>query len=187
MLLAYGHAEIEWQGVKYRLAPTFANIAKLGSPVEIVELFKSFVSPGADWYKFDIAMTVLNACCDTELPERLVGRVKFSERQQRFMYVQPSHGLPMFDDVITFADHCLRHGICGQAESSSEGGDPLTEFDAYSFIEMAQEHLNTSLDDAANMTMTQFVRRMNAKFPPKESDGPTQDQEAALLALCEEG
>ena len=54
MLLGYGHAEIEWQGVKYRLAPSFANIAKLGSPIEIVELFTSFIAPGANWHKCNI-------------------------------------------------------------------------------------------------------------------------------------
>jgi hypothetical protein len=186
MLLAYGHAEIEWQGVKYRLAPTFANIAKLGSPVEIVELFKSFTLSGAPWHKFNIALIVLNACSDKAIPESLTGRVKFSESQQRFLYVQPSHNLPMINDAVILAEHCLLHGICGKVESKGDG-KPMEEFDAYAFIELAQEHLNSSLEDAANMTMTQFVRRMEAKFPPQPSNGPTQDQEAALLALCEEG
>jgi len=185
MLLAYGHAEIEWQGVKYRLAPSFANIAKMGSPVEIVELFKSFITPGADWHKFNIAVIVLNACSDKPIPESLTGRVKFSDRQQKFMYVQPSHGLPMINDVVTLAEHCLLHGICGKVESKGDG-DPLEGFDAYAFMELARVHLDMSPADAANMTMTEFVRLMRAKFPPEPDDGPTPEQEAALLALCDE-
>jgi hypothetical protein len=184
MLLAYGHAEIEWQGDVYRLAPTFANIAKLGSPVEIVELFKSFSSPGAQWHKFNIAVCVLNACSDKPIPEKLTGFVKFSERQQRFMYHQPAHGLPMLDDVITLAEHCLIHGICGKTDKKTDG-DPLKEFDAMVFIELARIHLDMSREESASLTMTEFVRLMEVKFPPAKEDGLSVEENDDMLAWFE--
>ena len=185
MLTAYGHAEIEWQGDIYRLAPTFSNISKLGSPVEIVELFKSFTSPGAAWHKFNIAVSVLNACCDKPIPESLIGRVKFSDRQQRFMYVQPSHGLPMLHDTIAFAEHLLLHGVCGKVESSGDG-EPMKEFDAYSFIELARVHLDMSRDESASLTMTEFCRVMATKFPPPKQEGITVEENDDMLAWFKE-
>lgn len=185
MLTAYGHAQIEWQGDKYRLAPTFANIAKLGSPVEIVELFKSFISPGAAWHKFNIAVSVLNACSDKPIPEKLIGFVKFSDRQQRFMYHQPSHGLPMFNDAITLAEHCLLHGICGKIDKKGDG-DPLKEFDAMAFIELARIHLDMDRKESSELTMTEFCRLMEVKFPPAKEDGLSAEENDDMLAWFKE-
>ncbi len=184
MLLQYGHCEIEWQGETYRLAPTFANIAKIGSPVEIIDDFKSFISTSSIMQKFCIALTVLNSCSDKSIPETLTGRYQYSERKNRFLYVQPSHGLPMVADVITLAEHCLIHGICGKADNSGEG-EPLKEFNAYEFMELSRVHLGMSAGEAANMTMTEFSRMMAAKFPPEKPEGPSDDERNDLLAWLE--
>ena len=185
MLLQYGHCEIEWQGEKYRLAPTFANIAKIGSPLEIIEDFKSFISTWSVMQKFSIAISVLNACSDKLIPEELTGRYQFSERQDKFLYVQPSHGLPMIEDVITLAEHCLIHGICGKNTSKSDSGEPLKEFDSYKFMELARVHLGMSAAEAENMTMTEFSRMMDAKFPPEKGEGATAQESNDILAWLE--
>ena len=171
MLLEYGHAEIKWGGESYRLTPSFSNIAKLGKPKEIVDTFHTFISIGtSDLTKFGIALDVVNACCDKELPTKLTGEVVFSERKGKFLYKMPNHNLPMFHDIIMLAHHCLLHGICGNVESESDDkGDPITEFDAYRFIEMAIEHLHASREEAASMTMTEFVRRINVKYPQEKA------------------
>jgi len=185
MLLAYGHAEIEWQGEKYRLAPTFANIAKLGTPIEIVELFKSFSNTDIVWYKFTAAINILNACSDKYIPNELVGYVEFDDDQDRFIYHHPCHGLPMLDDVITLANHCLLHGIIGKIDKKIDG-EPMTEFDAYAFIELARVHLDMSRDEAAGLTMTEFVRMMNVKFPPKKEEGLSVEENDEMLAWFKE-
>ena len=100
MLLAYGHAKIEWKGLEYSLAPTFANIAKIGTPAEIVEDFRSFVSTSNPIHKFNIALNVLQSCCDKDLPEQLTGRVEF--RKDKFKYIQQQHGTNVFNDMIAF-------------------------------------------------------------------------------------
>ena len=186
MLLTYGHAEIEWKGVKYRLSPTFANIAKIGTPKEIIEDFKSFITTLSLSHKFNISMNVLNACCDKELPEALTGRMQFSERQQKFLYVEPKHGLPMINDVIILAEHCLLHGICGKSDSDTGKGESLEYFDAYEFMELARVHLRLSADEAGNMTMTEFVRLMDAKFPPDKSEQIDLQESNDLLAWVED-
>lgn len=169
MLTAYGHTKIEWGDKEFILSPSFINIAKIGSPVEIIDVFKQFISSTNIVFKFSIALNVLRCCSEPELPESLTGGVKFSERQDRFMITQPGHGISMISDVIVLAEHCLIHGICGKIERESQG-EPATEFDAYSFMELARIHLEVSVDDAAKMTMTEFSRLMEAKFPPQKNE-----------------
>lgn len=186
MLLDYGHAKISWKGEEYNLTPSFSNIAKIGRPKEIIDMFKRFITLDDCLAKWHIAINILDACCDRELPSKLIGSTVFSERKQRFIYVQPAHGMPMFNDCITLAEHCLRHGVCGVYDSGddsdSESGS-INEFDAYWFIEMAMEHLSASRDDAATMTMTEFARRMAIKFPSnKKKNEPVINEFDKLLA-----
>ncbi len=178
MLTQYGHVGIEWAGVNYTLSPTFANIAKLGSPAEIIDSFKSFIVETDPVWKFQKAIVVVNACADMPLPDSLTGRIKYSNKRKKFMYVKPNHQLPMFNDIITLAEHCLEHGICGKVSRIiGEEGDPLREFDAYGYMELARIHLGMNAEEARNMTMTEFARMMRAKFPPEvdENKAPAED------------
>lgn len=184
MLLAYGHAKMEWQGVEYTLAPTFANIAKIGSPSEIVEDFKSFITTINPAYKFNIALSVLRACCDKDLPEGFTGRTTFMSGKLK--YVQPSHGVNVFSDIITLAEHCLIHGVCGKVKKTDkdESGDskPIKEFDAYEFMELSRVHLGVSRVEAENLTMTEFIRMMKAKFPePVDENKASRSEEKSML------
>ena len=134
MLTAYGHARIEWEGRVFNLSPSFVKIAKIGTPPEIIETFKDFVSTTQ----------------------------------------------AMVSDIITLAEHCLVHGVCGKVESKGKG-EPVTEFDAYSYMELARIHLNLSLDDASRMTMTEFLRLMEAKFPPERNENEASAKDEADL------
>ncbi len=187
MLTAYGHSKIEWGDKTFNLSPTFANIAKIGSPTEIIDTFKSFISASNVVFKFAIALDVLRCCSEPELPEAFTGTLKFSERQQRFMITQPKHGINMINDVIVLAEHCLIHGICGKIERESSV-EPVTEFDAYSYMELARIHLGLHADDAAKMTMTEFCRLMEAKFPPEKNEniGSRKEQEEMVAWFNEQ-
>lgn len=185
MLAAYGHVKIEWGDKVFNLVPSFVNIAKLGSPKEIIDTFKDFIASTNLIVKFSIALNILECCSDVEIPRALTGGVKFSDRLNKFLIVNPLHGDAMISDVITLAEHCLIHGICGKVEDKKGNGEPVKEFDAYSFMELARIHLNLSLADASQMTMTEFLRMMEAKFPPEKDprdDRPSLEEEADMLA-----
>ena len=184
MLTAYGHSKIEWGDKVFILSPSLANIAKIGSPSEIVDTFKQFISSTHLVTKFSIALNVIRCCSEPELPEAFTGGVKFSERQQKFMITQPNHGKDMINDVIVLGEHCLIHGVCGKVERELTG-DPITEFDAYSFMELARIHLGMQSDDAAKMTMTEFCRLMDAKYPPAKNEniGTRKEQEEMVAWL----
>ena len=162
MLTAYGHAKIEWGDQVFNLSPSFLNIAKLGNPKEIIETFKDFVSSTNLIVKFSIALNVLECCSDVEIPRALTGSVKFSERQNKFMLVNPVHG------------------ICGKVKSTGKG-EAVKEFDAYSYMELARIHLNLSPTDASKMTMTEFLRLMDAKFPQVRDENEASPEEELAL------
>ena len=183
MLTNYGHAKIEWGEQVFNLSPSFVNIAKIGKPKEIIDTFKDFVATNNLIMKFSIALNVLECCSDKEIPEKLTGGVKFSDKQQKFMIVNPLHGEAMIHDIIILAEHCLIHGVCGKVESKSDG-KPMEEFDAYLYMELARIHLNLSLDDASKITMTEFIRLMDAKFPKEKNENEAStEEEAELLAF----
>ena len=183
MLTAYGHVKIEWGDKVFNLSPSFVNIAKLGTPTEIIETFKDFIGATNLIMKFSIALNVLKCCSDIEIPERLTGGVKYSERLGKFMIVNPAHGEAMISDVITLAEHCFIHGVCGKVPEDEQPntGKQIKEFDAYAFMELARVHLELSLSDASQMTMTEFIRMMNIKFPP-DKDKPTLKEERDMVA-----
>lgn len=181
MLTAYGHTKIEWGDRVFILSPTFANIAKIGTPTEIIDTFKEFISATNLAHKFSIALNILDCCSDVSLPVELTGTVKPSANNDRILISQPSHGISMVNDVIVLAEHCLIHGVCGKNDKKPTG-EPATEFDAYSFIEMARVHLGLSAEEASNMTMTEFSRMMETKFPPHVNEDAVSEKEQIEMA-----
>ncbi len=179
MLTGYGHAKIQFKDQVFNLVPSFANMAKLGTPKEIIEIF-GFLIDDSPWYvKFDVSLTILEACAGESLPFELTGKVEVNGWKNTITYLMPTHGKEMINDIIVIAVHCLKHGICGNVDNDSkEEPEPLKEFDAYSYIDMAITHLGADREEAASMTMTEFVRRMRAKFPDnKEESGKMSQQE----------
>lgn len=184
LLTRYGFIDIYIEDDVYRISPTFINIAKLGSPKEIIDKFKSLISPTNFVDLMCTAMEVVDCCSSEPLPESYTG--SFTTAANGIKY-KPGRliGVDGINDIVVIAGHCLRHGIIGP-QSGESSGDPINEFDPYEFIELACEHLGRSVDDASNMTMTQFVRSMHTKFPElkkasnKTSKISTNDQKKLL-------
>jgi hypothetical protein len=188
-----GEVGLEYAGREYRLRPSFAAMARMGSPAEIVELFGQVLGPapaptGHVWAdaprfkrwgreRFLAALTVLHACSDDDLGP-LIGGVS-----PRMAY-QPG-AMPM-DDVVTLAQSLLKHGIVGDvpAEPKAKRGTYSSEFKARDFAALAMAHLGASESDAWAMTMTSFILAMRAKYPPTPQAGdnaPTADAHDATM------
>lgn len=193
-----GEAEIEYAGRAYRLRPSFAALARMGNPAEIVELFGQVLGPlpaltGKAWAdaprvkrwgrdRLYGALTVLHACSEDDLGP-LIGGI--SPR----MHYQP--GVMPIDDVIVLAQSMLKHGVVGDVPpdpSKPERGTYSKEFAARDYVALAMAHLGASESDAWGMTMTSFILAMRAKFPPGPQPGdnaPTlQAQDATMSWLA---
>ncbi len=170
MNIAEGYAVVKIDGRAYNLAPSFGNMAKLGSPKDLPFKYKTLymanVIPVSAWH---VAFDVLVAC---GIDPNELGSLHFSERQGRCI-IRPGN-LPL-DDMLILAKHCFKHGMCGtdaQVENTSDAS-PLTEFDPYQFISVAMEILGISLEQAEALTMTKFIRMADAKIAANKIGKPT--------------
>lgn len=180
LLKKYGPCRIEVDGEQFTVLPCFANMAEIGTPKEIVEAIKKVGK--LDHISIKWCFDIVQACCDKTLPNFLKPTFEMN-RAGQLICSMPEWAL---NDLITLAYHCIKHGIIGDVEPSSGAKvEPLTEFDAYEYIDLAASHFNMSYDEAAKMTMTQFVRRMRTEYPErhkalnsesKEIDGKTYDK-----------
>ena len=188
MLTRYGFAAIYIDGVEYKLSPTFQNIDKLGTPSEIIETVKSLYNcPSFNW-QYHRALEVVQACCEPKLPEKFTGRFKTLENGKIKLVNPPS--ADFIHDIVVLALHCIKHGVTGFTGDDSGGeGEPLKEFDAYFYMGLAQEHLNKTREQSADMTMTEFLMLWDIKFPEakkKREERLTKSEQDSLFAYQDE-
>ena len=192
LLKQYGHAAIHIDGEQFTVTPSFANFSSLGEPKEIVDLIKQLHFSHNIPLSFQAALKILNACCDKVLPSSFTGSVKVGlDGKVKLSFGK--YGAEAVNDVIVLAGHCIKHGVTGaQVSEGSAEGDTITEFDASEYIDLAATHFKISYDEAAKMTMTQFVRRMRTEYPEAhkrvaEVKANEQEQIAMVEYLRERG
>lgn len=169
MLTRYGFGAIHIDDKQYKISPTFQNIDKLGTPKEIIETFTSFFNcPSINW-QYHRAVEILQACCEPKLPDKVTGRFRVDERGRMKLVNPPS--ADFMHDVIVLASHCLKYGVVGVTDrESTEEGEPISEFDVYHFIGLACEHLGRTREQAADMTLTEFMMAWDIKFPEQKKE-----------------
>lgn len=188
MLLSYGLVRLQYEEQTYTLLPSFANIEKIGSPQEIVDIYSILLEQKAPWYVLRLAAEkVLKACSDKELPYEMIGRATVSAWTNNLVLVKPKSGMTEYQ-LQVLALHLLLHGVVGSIKFKAKKNNeakPLKEFNISEYIESAVLALNVSYQDAANMTMTQFISLMANKFPDhfkqKDPQGVTDDQQMAMV------
>lgn len=168
-------------GSEWTFTPSFARIAGLGSPHEIVALFAALHGPNAA----QDAAYVLACLCDQEDATPLIGW-----RDEEGWH----HGSMPAGEQIILAQHLMRHGICGKArpgEAEAGGGQFSDRFDAAEYIAAARVHLGLSSADAEALSMTEFQTMLAMKFPdsaaagPKVRNVPSREQYEAAMAKIE--
>lgn len=185
MLTRYGFGAIYIDDKQYKISPTFQNIDKLGTPREIVETFTSFFNcPSTNW-QYHRAVEILQTCCEPNLPDKVTGRFKVYENGKMKLINPPSNDF--MHDIVVLASHCLKYGVVGVVNSESkEEGDAISEFDVYHFIGLACEHLGRTREQAADMTLTEFMMAWDIKFPEQKKEREEKARKAkALNALME--
>lgn len=143
-------------GREYVLHPSLFNMAAIGSPEEIVSTFAALHGGDA----LNAARLVIQ-CCGGDM--ELTGA--YGELGE-----MPNH------EQIIIARHLMQHGVVGNTKKSSGSGKYSPRFDASEYIDAAMIHFGMSQKDAGDLTMTQFSRMLDMKFPQqKQHEKPTQD------------
>lgn len=188
-----GEASAQLDGVTFMFRPTLANIAEIGTPAEIVEVFalvmSEAVEPAHQWQQLGAALRVLYHCADELTPdlERLLGNWVDPYPRRYTPGRMPVHA------IVALARQMLRHGVVGVPLDEPVGkrltnkNDYSDQFKAAEYVAIATAHLGVSIGDAWQMTMTSLVQILAAKFPPDkrttvtEKDLERNDQAVAWL------
>ena len=173
MLVECGFTRAQTEdGTEYTFRPSFARIAALGCPSEIVQLYADL--HGKDAAK--AAAYVLVILCDQDcLP--LTGWYDAQGWHQGAM--------PAAEQII-LARHLMQHGIVGKDKPGKGGGQYAQEFHASEYIAAARVHLGLSSADAEALSMTEFQTAFEMKFPEaKAKEMPSREEYREMMAKIE--
>lgn len=174
-----GELSIHWKGRDYLFRPSLAAMSELGEPEHILRLLNRVQAYGRDG--FVAALSVLSACYvgDSEDIDPLIGFFKDVRGRLRYvMGVMPLQNIHVLGAKLAIA------GIVGAPKPRSSGGKAMAVFDPSEFVGAAQAHLGLSSAEAWELTMIEFQRAMDAKFPDsdaKKNDQPTEEEAAATV------
>lgn len=165
-------------GNYFVFTPSFANISKIGNPKNIVKAFHDLHGPKA----VRPAMHVMR-CCSNGDADDLIGWLD--------EYLDRVDGSIPDAELIILAKSLMTDGIAGRSKPSKKDGEGKysDSFDASEFVDAAMVHLGISAADAWQLTMTQFQRQIDMKYPPKNKVDMTEEQykkaKAELMAKRE--
>jgi hypothetical protein len=175
------------EGNYFLFNPSFENIAKIGNPKEIVQYFH--------WLHNErmcllAAMRVMRVCLEHDVySDKLIGWIDGDKDSKTFD--KRIDGSIPDGELIILARSLMTDGIAGRAKPTGKSGEGKysDSFDASEFVDAAMVHLGTSAADAWRLTMTQFQRQIEMKFPAKNKVDMTEDQykkaKAELMAKRE--
>lgn len=178
-------------GKDFLLRPSFAAMARLGEPDEIVRIYgtvngsdtqqllvactgalkcvPAWVSPSFNLLSerlLSAAMHVMQACCEEDLTA-IIGEWKGWSR-----YVVYRPGMMPRNDIVVIAQQLMQHGVIGKAKvrrlQRHESGETTSEFRAFDYISAARSHFGMRRDEAAALTMTEFQLLLAAKYPDQK-------------------
>lgn len=154
----------------YKLRPSLYAMTQIGEPAEIVRVYASVMSDVPHKDQFGDALIVIHACSDEDL-SGLFGAYEAAERGVKYV---PGSAPP--EHIIPLAQCLLKHGVTGALpplpRKADEEPEFVQEFDARAHASLAIAHLGMSSAEAWQMTMTELVGALRAKFPPTESNAP---------------
>ncbi|WP_120967899.1 DUF6246 family protein [Comamonas sp. lk] len=175
MLIEHGFSRVVTaSGLEFTFTPSFARIAQLGRPGEIVDAFRGLFGRQAALN----ARYVLAVLCDQDDATALLG---WCDEDGEHL-----GSMPVLEQ-ISLAAHLMRHGLVGTGGSKEQGARPVTEFNVAEYVAAARVHLGMSAADAEALSMSDFQTLFEMKYPDakkKKRDVPTREEyRAAMTAM----
>ncbi len=181
-----GEIGIDTKAGSYNFRPSFYNLAQIGTPEEIVNLFNKIQSGNRS--SLVTCHNIIESCC-VEKPDADSG---LDELLGMWLdnggHIDWLDGELPISDTFVIAITLLKSGLIGKPNLITGKGKASKEWDASEYVGAAVAHLNLSTSDAWNMTMIEFQRAIESKFPDagdKKDDYPTAEEHAALIKLVE--
>lgn len=170
IITSIGEIGVVIDGKTIKLRPSLYAMTQIGEPDEIVRVYSSVMSEQAHAFQFDDALAVLYACSPDDVSDDAFGSY---EPTKCGLKLTPG-SLPE-SHVIPLAQCLMKHGITGAHEPLPRRADEepefVKEFDALAHVSLAIAHLGMSSEQAWQMTMTELVGALRAKFPQTDAPG----------------
>lgn len=173
-----GHFEIKAGGSCYNLIPSFENIMKLGDGEELIDHY-SVLHGINDYpentkalydynmYTIGLSSQVIRACSDKDISNLLVDVV---DRNETFKLKKSTSQTITPEQQVIVAAGLLRHGISGvNKDKKKTKGESAKTIDLWDFVNTARVHLEITKEEALSLTMTEFNRMMDIKYPPEKN------------------
>lgn len=177
ILTAIGEIGVIAEGRTFKLRPSLYAMTQIGEPEEIVRVYSNVMSEQSHDVLLADALTVLYACCEEEA-NYLFGWYGPSEDGFGF-----KRGVVPRQELLPLARCLLKHGVTGAHDplprKADEEPEFVTAFDAGAHVSLAIAHLGMSSEQAWQMTMTELVGALRAKFPQVDAPGakaPSKDE-----------
>ena len=173
-------------GSEWTFTPAIGRIASLGTPRQIVECFGALHGPRAG----QEAAYILCSLCDQEGAVELTGTWEPVADGLGLDAGERRHvpGLMPVSEQIIIARHLMTHGIIGQAKPGERRagarGKFSEEFHAAEYVAAACVHLGLTRAEAEALSMTEFQRMLEMKFPEqakKAASVPTKEEYAEVM------
>lgn len=170
ILIDIGEVGVVTGELEFVLRPSLYAMSQLGSPSEIVRCYASVMSEEDHAEQFGDALAVIYACADCDVSPAF-GNFKFTENGAVY-----ERGSVPVEDILPIARCLLKHGITGALKElprkAGEEPEYTKEFDCREHVSAAIAHLGMTSKEAWQMTMTELVGALRAKFPVPESKAP---------------
>ncbi len=179
-----GEIGITVDGRDYLFRPSLFNIAKISSPerlpVDLQELQKRKT------HSLLIAVVTLKSCCiDRPKSDKYLSKLCGYWIEENGELIYKRGDMPI-SNIVILALKLLVAGMIGKPGARGSGGEPAKSFDAADYSSAAVAHLSVSFEDAKHMTMIEFQKAINSKFPDEnEGKYPTQEEHDAMINIIE--
>ncbi len=199
-----GELGIKVDGRNFLLRPSFLAMSRIGTPEEIVLDFRHLCSAFEvlmgrldvirviqPLWAFDCAKHIIECCLVSDDRETdadwLCGEVDY----EGATLVREGGKLDA-DDVVKIAFSMVRYGISGKPEGKmwKKGSSrPMEEFDPSKLVGIAVSQFNMQPDAAWNLTMVEYQRAFEGKFPDDDKgrpEPPTEEEAKACLSWAKQ-
>jgi len=191
---AIGEIGIQYNGQGFTLRPSLYNMQQIGTPEEISDTVQLVISAKCrmlaglppELPELYACEKVIGCCSDADIPAAVFGQPELAMLDNGLSEMRWVDGAETFEAMIGIARALVTAGIAGAPNADRVKVKKSSEqkpFDPLEYIGCIIAHLGMSTADAWQMTMIEFQRAFDAKFPvtDKEKNHMTQDDTRDLL------
>lgn len=191
---AIGEIGIVYSGQSFTLRPSLYNMQQIGTPEEIAETVQLVISAKCrmlaglppELPELYACEKVIGCCSDADIPADVFGQPELVTLENGLSEMRWQNGAETYEAMVGIAQALMVSGIAGAPNADRVKTRKSTEqkpFDPLEYIGVIIAHLGMSTADAWQMTMIEFQRAFDAKFPvtDKEKNQMTQDETRDLL------